>query len=192
MERVQKTVTTPTSPTLTFPPPRHSAYPGSTWSPAMSSSLDLRTVPYYPSSLAQRLRVSVYSRSIPGSWLGSRKPSPQDRSPHLPTRMSDSFRTNDRTPWRVPTPDLRNANIRLRSHLHVSWESDLSLTSATSLLTNYPSSMFMALPIKLFITEPVFDGQLAATYRQEAYLSPHRNQDSRILKDKLPLKVGKT
>ncbi|KAG6840966.1 hypothetical protein C0991_002948 [Blastosporella zonata] len=55
----------------------------------------------------------------------------------------------------------------LQVHLHVDWHSDLRITLTTSLLINYPSPMFMSLPIKLSITGLVFNGELALAYEGE-------------------------
>jgi distribution and morphology protein 12 len=49
-------------------------------------------------------------------------------------------------------------------HLLVSWHSDLRLTLTTSLRINYPSPLFMSLPIKLSVTGLVFDGEVAVAY----------------------------
>jgi mitochondrial distribution and morphology protein 12 len=40
----------------------------------------------------------------------------------------------------------------------------LRLTLTTSLRINYPSPLFMSLPIKLSVTELVFNGELAVAY----------------------------
>ncbi|KZT23966.1 hypothetical protein NEOLEDRAFT_1157067 [Neolentinus lepideus HHB14362 ss-1] len=52
-------------------------------------------------------------------------------------------------------------------HLHINWQSNLRLTLTTSLLINYPSPMFMSLPIKLSVTGMLFDGELAVAYEGE-------------------------
>ncbi|KAI0256591.1 hypothetical protein BJV78DRAFT_1344592 [Lactifluus subvellereus] len=49
-------------------------------------------------------------------------------------------------------------------HLFISWHSDLRLTLTTSLRINYPSPLFMSLPIKLSVTGLVFNGELAVAY----------------------------
>ncbi|EGN95694.1 hypothetical protein SERLA73DRAFT_113385 [Serpula lacrymans var. lacrymans S7.3] len=49
-------------------------------------------------------------------------------------------------------------------HLHITWHSNLRITLTTSLLINYPSPMFMALPIKLSVTGLVFSGEVAVAY----------------------------
>jgi distribution and morphology protein 12 len=64
-------------------------------------------------------------------------------------------------PPAVPAAD-EHPNLQL--HLRVSWHSDLRLTLTTSLRINYPSPLFMSLPIKLSVTGVVFDGELAVAY----------------------------
>ena len=55
----------------------------------------------------------------------------------------------------------------LQLHLHINWHSNLRITLTTSLLINYPSPMFMALPIKLSITGLLFDGEIAIAYEDQ-------------------------
>ena len=62
----------------------------------------------------------------------------------------------------APPPADEYPNLQL--HLLVSWHSDLRLTLTTSLRINYPSPLFMSLPIKLSVTGLVFDGELAVAY----------------------------
>lgn len=66
----------------------------------------------------------------------------------------------------VPSPAVPAADEHpnLQLHLLVSWHSDLRLTLTTSLRINYPSPLFMSLPIKLSVTGLVFDGELAVAY----------------------------
>ncbi|KAJ7735287.1 hypothetical protein DFH07DRAFT_905844 [Mycena maculata] len=52
-------------------------------------------------------------------------------------------------------------------HLHINWHSDLRITLTTSLLINYPSPMFMSLPIKLSVTGLIFTGEIAVAYEGE-------------------------
>lgn len=161
----------------------------------MPNLLDLRATSYYPPSMAQGLRGSMFGGSIPGSRLGSRKPSPQSRPAQLPTPDTqnpqnqglDTASTSGSQPIKPDHPNLQ-------LHLHISWESNLRLTLTTSLLINYPSPMFMTLPIKLSITGLVFEGQLAVAYqgdKRRVHLcildeldpyvpsAPYRNRDSR-------------
>jgi len=167
----------------------------------MSNLLDLRAMSYYPPSMAQGLRGSVYGGSMPDSRLGSRKPSPRSGSPHLPTPDTQNPLNQGQGATTGPDsgpPKREHPNLQL--HLHISWESNLRLTLATSLLINYPSPMFMTLPIKLSITGLVFDGQLAVAYQGEKrrvhlcildeldpYVpsAPYRNRDSGASKSNL-------
>ena len=160
----------------------------------MSNLLDLRATSYFPPSMAQGLRGSAYGGSVPGSHLGSRRHSPQSRSPLLPT--PDTQNNPNQAPDATTGPDsqpLKREHPNLQLHLHISWESNLRLTLTTSLLINYPSPMFMTLPIKLSITGLVFEGQLAVAYQGDKrrvhvcildeldpYVpsAPYRNRDS--------------
>ena len=169
-------------------------YPGPPWSPGMPNLLDLRATSYFPPSIAHGLRGSVYSGSIPNSRLGSRKPSPKGRSPQLPT-LDSHLPNQEPDPMTGSEPQpVKHEHPNLQVHLHISWESNLRLTLTTSLLINYPSPMFMTLPIKLSVTGLVFDGQLAVAYEGEkkrvhlcildeldryAPSAPHRNRDSK-------------
>ncbi|KAI0309437.1 hypothetical protein OF83DRAFT_1072059 [Amylostereum chailletii] len=69
----------------------------------------------------------------------------------------------------IPPPPLPDAppssdapNLQL--HLHITWASNLRLTLTTSLRINYPSPLFMSLPIKLSVTGLLFTGELAVAY----------------------------
>ncbi|KAJ7685636.1 hypothetical protein DFH06DRAFT_970291 [Mycena polygramma] len=55
----------------------------------------------------------------------------------------------------------------LSLHLHIHWPSDLCITLTTSLLINYPSPIFMSLPIKLSVTGLIFTGEVAVAYEGE-------------------------
>ncbi len=69
------------------------------------------------------------------------------------------------TPQPAPAaPAAADEYPNLQLHLLVSWHSDLRLTLTTSLSINYPSPLFMSLPIKLSVTGLVFDGELAVAY----------------------------
>lgn len=66
-----------------------------------------------------------------------------------------------------PPPPPPNGLPNLQLHLHVTWHSNLRITLTTSLLINYPSPMFMSLPIKLSVTGLLFTGELAVAYEGE-------------------------
>ena len=61
-------------------------------------------------------------------------------------------------------PPSQDKHPNLQLHLHINWHSNLRITLTTSLLINYPSPMFMSLPIKLSVTGLVFTGELAVAY----------------------------
>ena len=64
-------------------------------------------------------------------------------------------------------PEPQNSHPNLQLHLHINWVSNLRITLTTSLLINYPSPMFISLPIKLSVTGLVFSGELAVAYEGE-------------------------
>lgn len=63
-----------------------------------------------------------------------------------------------------PSPPPPSTQPDLQVHLHLTWHSNLRITLTTSLLINYPSPMFMSLPIKLSVTGLLFNGELAVAY----------------------------
>lgn len=65
------------------------------------------------------------------------------------------------------TPPPENPHPNLQLHFHVNWHSNLRISLQTSLLINYPSPMFMSLPIRLSITGLVFNGELVVAYEGE-------------------------
>ncbi|CAK5277239.1 unnamed protein product [Mycena citricolor] len=82
------------------------------------------------------------------SSVSTKDPSPPNPSPASPA---------------LPEP-ATNAQPNLQLHLHIHWPSDLRLTLTTSLLINYPTPLFMSLPIKLCVTGLVFTGEVAVAY----------------------------
>ncbi|KAF8176043.1 mitochondrial distribution and morphology protein 12 [Pholiota molesta] len=93
--------------------------------------------------------------------------SPQSREPPSnDTSFSDpSLLSSDKQP--TPPQPAQNPHPNLQLHLHINWHSDLRITLTTSLLINYPSPMFMSLPIKLSVTGLVFNGEVAVAYEGE-------------------------
>ena len=67
-------------------------------------------------------------------------------------------------PQPPPPPPPPDEHPNLQLHLLVSWHSDLRLTLTTSLRINYPSPLFMSLPIRLAVTGLVFNGELSVAY----------------------------
>lgn len=60
-----------------------------------------------------------------------------------------------------------NPHPNLQLHFQINWQSNLRITITTCLLINYPSPMFMSLPIKLSVTGIVFSGEVAVAYEGE-------------------------
>ncbi|KAI9635523.1 putative mitochondrion organization and biogenesis-related protein [Dioszegia hungarica] len=52
----------------------------------------------------------------------------------------------------------------LQLHVHIAHASDITLTLLTSLQVNYPSSLFMSLPLKLCVTGLTIDADLVLAY----------------------------
>ncbi|KAF9445574.1 hypothetical protein P691DRAFT_805487 [Macrolepiota fuliginosa MF-IS2] len=71
------------------------------------------------------------------------------------------------TDGQLPQEPLPSPHPNLQLHFNVRWPSNLRISLQTSLLINYPSSMFMSLPIRLSITGLVFDGELVVAYEGE-------------------------
>jgi len=67
-------------------------------------------------------------------------------------------------PPALTTEPLNNPYPNVQLHLHINWRSNIRISIQTSLLINYPSPMFMCLPIRLSITGLVFNGELAVAY----------------------------
>ncbi|KAF9497499.1 hypothetical protein BDN71DRAFT_1467287 [Pleurotus eryngii] len=95
-------------------------------------------------------------------------------SPNIPSHQANTERSRSNSnslgippddPSKVPK--VENAHPNLQLHFHVNWQSNLRITLTTSLLINYPSPMFMSLPIKLSITGLIFNGELAVAYEGE-------------------------
>jgi distribution and morphology protein 12 len=125
------------------------------YSPAWAtSSLDPR-IP-----LAQRYPLSF---TPPPSAIPSRAPPspPSSTPPEPPLAVSPPALegTGENTHSAPP-----NNQPNLQMHFHIAWHSDLRITLTTSLLINYPSPMFMSLPIKLSVTGLLFNGEVAVAY----------------------------
>ncbi len=83
--------------------------------------------------------------------------------PYMPSPSPDPAPPSS-PPSTLPAP-TDHPNLQL--HFNISWHSDLRITLTTSLLINYPSPMFMSLPIKLSVTGLIFTGQVAVAYEGE-------------------------
>ncbi|KAJ7685649.1 hypothetical protein DFH06DRAFT_1277887 [Mycena polygramma] len=110
--------------------------------------------------------------SSPDMWNGGMSSLPNlgpvysawPNSPIPSTREANSDPSHASPDPAAPPP---NAHPNLQLHLHIHWPSDLRITLTTSLLINYPSPMFMSLPIKLSVTGLIFTGEVAVAYEGE-------------------------
>lgn len=97
---------------------------------------------------------------------------PQTLEPHSDDSIGGSSPRYPEPPPKDMPPIMaaeppQNPHPNLQLHLRINWHSNLRITLSTSLRINYPSPMFMSLPIKLSITGLVFDGELAVAYEGE-------------------------
>lgn len=118
------------------------------WNPGLQSLVDFR---------------SPYSTSWPHT-PSFRSPAPLTPQPMNTKREDDDDLDSITSQKEEPNP---NPHPNLQLHFHILWHSNLRITLTTSLLINYPSPMFMQLPIKLSVTGLVFDGEVAVAYEGE-------------------------
>jgi len=132
----------------------------------------------------EHMRTTTFSPSVAPSWtsfpdtrhthpssLGSSTRPPaapsSSSSPPPQTAAVPGEPTTASPPPPPPPPPLApsaDEHPNLQLHLFVSWHSDLRMTLTTSLRIDYPSPLFMSLPIKLSVTGLVFNGELAVAY----------------------------
>lgn len=124
-----------------------------------------------------------------GTALPSRSQSLHTPSPIIPTPASQSPQPIPPSAAGLPAsssspPDALagegSEQPDLQIHLHITWPSNLRLTLTTSLRINYPSPMFMSLPIKLSVTGLLFTGEVAVAYegsRRRVHLCILDDQD---------------
>ncbi|CAL1705466.1 unnamed protein product [Somion occarium] len=132
--------------------------PRDMWTPALAHLTELRpTYPFAPGYASPMFR---------SMSAGAFRPplAPALSHSHMPDVTPDkSLSSEEETPTKAKPPTQPNLQV----HLHVTWHSNLRLTFTTSLLINYPSPMFMSLPIKLSVTGLLFDGEVVVGYEGE-------------------------
>lgn len=144
--------------------------PRGAWSPAIGGGYgDIRPLFPYASGYASPLIRPPLSAATPRTSFGSifnSRYSPDDPSPpglrESPAEIPSPVAS---PPTQAPPPSPSQPNVQL--HLHIAWQSNLRITFTTSLLINYPSPMFMSLPIKLSVTGLVFNGEVVVAYEGE-------------------------
>lgn len=133
--------------------------PRDIWSPTLTSLADLR--PTYPSPSLYASAMSSISPPTTSASLNLQQPVD---SPRQVTSKSEPLAS----PPPPSEPQVKSASHpNLQLHLHITWNSNLRLTLASSLLINYPSPMFMSLPIKLSVTGLLFNGEVVVAYEGE-------------------------
>jgi distribution and morphology protein 12 len=99
----------------------------------------------------RREKKSLYGGEGEDGSKGSRSPSPPRESP-LPV------------PEEPLPPPAQSTGEDIQLHFKVHHESDLRITLTTSLLINYPSPLFMSLPMTLTVVGMVFNGEVVVAY----------------------------
>ncbi|KAF5386725.1 hypothetical protein D9615_001523 [Tricholomella constricta] len=153
-----------------FASPPSLTTPVDPWNPGMSlPSLSDNRVPYSPWPNGP----PMYRSPSPATPFYAQSVNDfEAEHPEMPMRapQSSSHDANTDPSHTQAEPDQlaqQNQHPNLQVHLHVNWQSDLRITLTTSLLINYPSPMFMSLPIKLSVTGLIFNGELAVAYEGE-------------------------
>ena len=156
-----------------LPPHMRSRYPEDHISPDVSLSMDPWTsgLSRPPSFGTYGMQPFSASNEIP------LYPSPSPTTPFVmipsplhghhtgPTpQIEPESSIDEAIPPSVLTDEPLDPYPNLQLHLHVNWQSNIRISIQTSLLINYPSPMFMSLPIRLSITGLVFNGELAIAY----------------------------
>lgn len=166
--------------------------------PAVPASDPSKPTPYIPESPpiyrspspATPFTTSPFRRSSNGQSPSHVPPQPSPREQQQPSASSS---LQDKQQQSQPSESSQqNPHPNLQLHLHINWHSNLRITLTTSLLINYPSPMFMSLPIKLSVTGLVFNGELAVAYEGERRrvhlcilddLDPYRPAGDRVKRD---------
>ena len=104
----------------------------------------------------RRERKSFYVGEGEDRTNGSRSSSPQHDSPPPVTEK----------PLPPPAQSMRE-DIQL--HFKIHHESDLRINLTTSLLINYPSPLFMSLPMTLTVVGMVFNGEVVIAYEESKH-----------------------
>ncbi|KIR37402.1 mitochondrial distribution and morphology protein 12 [Cryptococcus deuterogattii MMRL2647] len=109
--------------------------------------------------------VSARFSRRPMSIAASPAPHPAPR--HRPIDACSTSPSPPAHPAGLPPKASSSSVPSLQLHLRLSHASDLHLTLLTSLQVNYPSALFMALPLKLSITGFQLDADIVIAYSGE-------------------------
>lgn len=134
-----------------------------------------------PSATARRLGGGTFARQQSQTIPLSRSISQSLFSPPLPSsarhqrppthhrNIRSPISSNPTSPPTYPTPPTLSSSSSggvpsIQLHLHITHNSNITLTLLTSLQVNYPSSLFMSLPLKLCVTGLTLDMDLVLAY----------------------------
>ena len=131
------------------------------WNSPRMNLTELKPTYPYASGYGSPLSRSLSATAMRSSFASNIPMQEQNISP--PPEVKDDA-VSAEAPPETPAPAT---HPNLQVHLHITWHSNLRLTFTTSLLINYPSPMFMSLPIKLSVTGLLFDGEVAVAYEGE-------------------------
>lgn len=115
----------------------------------------------------------TYDESPPLHRFASSNPSSSLFTPGLNPAFP-SHHTFAPAPPTLLQPPTTPSDPSLQVHLRVSYSGPLSVTLSTSLLINYPSPLFMSLPLKLQLTSLAFSGVFLIAFegdRRRVHLS---------------------
>ncbi|KZT34734.1 hypothetical protein SISSUDRAFT_1052424 [Sistotremastrum suecicum HHB10207 ss-3] len=133
--------------------------PGGLHSPDLWGTSSLPN--FYDSRPPFPLNPSLFGQPTARSqtYPGHSTPVPQPPPPPPP----ESVGPNSAAAQNVQSEDdVQQPNLQL--HFRVAYHSDIRLSISTSLLINYPSPVFMSLPIKLCVTSLVLNTEVVVAY----------------------------
>ena len=145
-------------------PPFYSQSSSSLFSPGLHHSLPSTNRNYLPSSQSLPLLSDHFDRR--------RSPLHDDYYPSTPS--APPSRSYSAPPEAAAPARPVTAHPSLQMHLLVKYSGNMNVGISTSLVVNYPASMFMSLPLKLSITSIGFEGIFVVAFegdRQRVHLS---------------------
>lgn len=146
------------------------------------------------SLLTRSISQSIFSPPLPSSSSRAfpiqpkQYPHPKIRRPSAGTHQTQqqlhtppsSLPTSPKTrPHRsLPASSSSGGIPSIQLHVHITHTSNITLTLLTSLQVNYPSSLFMSLPLKLCVTGMTIDADLVLAYAntEEQDTAPPNNR----------------
>ncbi|CAG8499330.1 16160_t:CDS:2 [Acaulospora morrowiae] len=110
---------------------------------------------------------------------------------HLHTQHLDNVHARDDTSCGSLTPD-EDTDAQL--HMSINYKGDMRMTVTTELYMNYPSTMFMSLPIRLTVTGFEFSATAAIAYLKRrinfCFLEPNDPEESLLKEVHIESEIG--